>query len=727
MPLEALKDKIKSYNPNADFEVLDKVFAFATQAHEGQKRNSGEPYISHPLAVAKILAGLELDMETIESGILHDVVEDTDITSEEIESSFGQEIALLVDGVTKLSRIEYRSKEEQQAENLRKMFLAMAQDIRVILIKLADRLHNMRTLQHHNPKKQKEVAEETLEIYAPLAHRLGIFKVKWEMEDTALRYLERDKYYELVDKIATKRHEREKYIHLLIDNLQEKLGEVHIKAEIKGRPKNFYSIYKKMKDQNKDLSEIYDLIAVRVVVDSIKDCYGSLGIIHSLWKPIPGRFKDYIAMPKSNMYQSLHTSVIGPLGEPFEIQIRTWEMHRTSEYGIAAHWRYKEGNKADNGSEQKLSWLRQMLEWQNDLKDATEFMDTLKIDLFSDSVFVFTPKGEVIELPAGSVPIDFAFRIHSDVGNKCVGAKINGKIVTLDYKLKNGDIVEVLTHRQSQGPSRDWLKIVKTSQAKSRIKAWFKRDKRDENIIKGKENLERETKKLGFDVSDFLKTDRLQETAKKLNLFGLDDLYAAMGDGAVSPQLIIARLKEEYRDKKAPLEIKNLPTEGKAKTRKPGKESPGIIVKGMKGMLVRLAHCCNPVPGDSIIGYITRGRGVSVHRLDCRNVLNNTLGEEERIIEVSWDNATQGPFTVKIEALATDRAGLLNDVMTIMTDMKISANSVTAKGTKDKMAIVGLLIQVKSLEQLEYIMNRIRRVREVYQVERVTPGKGERY
>ena len=727
MPLEALKEKIKTYNPKADFEVLDKVFAFAAQAHEGQKRNSGEPYITHPLAVAKILAGLELGMETIEAGLLHDVVEDTAITSEEIESSFGQEIALLVDGVTKLSRIEYRSKEEQQAENLRKMFLAMAQDIRVILIKLADRLHNMRTLQHHNPKKQKEVAEETLEIYAPLAHRLGIFKVKWEMEDTSLRYLERDKYYELVDKIATKRHEREKYIHLLIDNLQEKLGEVHIKAEIKGRPKNFYSIYKKMKDQNKDLSEIYDLIAVRVVVDSIKDCYGALGIIHSLWKPIPGRFKDYIAMPKSNMYQSLHTSVIGPLGEPFEIQIRTWEMHRTSEYGIAAHWRYKEGNKGDKGNDQKLSWLRQMLEWQNDLKDATEFMDTLKIDLFSDSVFVFTPKGEVIELPAGAVPIDFAFRIHSDVGNKCVGAKINGKIVTLDYKLKNGDIVEILTHRQSQGPSRDWLKIVKTSQAKSRIKAFFKRDKRDENIIKGKENLERETKKLGFDVSDFLKTDRLQETAKKLNLFGLEDLYAAMGDGAVSPQLIIARLKEEYRDKKAPLEIKNLPIEGKAKPRKPGKESPGIIVKGMKGMLIRLAHCCNPVPGDSIIGYITRGRGVSVHRLDCRNVLNNNLGEEERIIEVSWDNATQGPFTVKIEALATDRAGLLNDVMTIMTDMKISANSVTAKGTKDKMAIVGLLIQVKSLEQLEYIMNRIRRVREVYQVVRVTPGKGERF
>lgn len=726
MPLKVLNERIKNYNPNADFELIERAYDFAAKAHEGQKRHSGEPYITHPLAVARILANLELDQETIIAGLLHDTVEDTEVTLEDIQNNFGAEIARMVDGVTKLSRIEYKSKEEQQVENLRKMFLAMAQDIRVILIKLADRLHNMRTLHHRSPAKQRETAEETLEIYAPLAHRLGIFKLKWEMEDLSLRYLERDKYYELVDKIATKRHEREKYIHLLIDNLREKLGEVGIKADIQGRPKNFYSIYKKMTSQNKDLSEVYDLIAVRVLVNSIKDCYGALGIIHSLWKPIPGRFKDYIAMPKSNMYQSLHTSVIGPLGEPFEIQIRTWEMHRTSEFGIAAHWRYKEGNKGDKDFDQKMGWLRQLLEWQNDLKDAKEFMETLKIDLFSDSVFVFTPKGDVIELPAGSVPIDFAFRIHSDVGNKCVGAKINGKIVPLDYKLRNGDIIEVLTHRQSQGPSRDWLKLVKTSNAKNRIRAWFKREKRDENIIKGRESLEKETRKLGFDTADFLKADKMLEIARKLNIFGMEDIYAAIGDGAISPQLIIARLKDEYRDKKAPPEVLTFPVTDNKKTGKPSKDSHGIKVKGMEGMLVRLAHCCNPVPGDPIIGYITRGRGVSVHRLDCRNVLNNNLGEEERIIDVSWDNASQGPFMVKIEAQAMDRAGLLNDVMGILFDLKISANQVSARSGKDKVATVSLVIEVKSLEQLEYIMNRIRRVRDIYEVHRVTPGKGER-
>ncbi|MFZ5639560.1 MAG: RelA/SpoT family protein, partial [Bacillota bacterium] len=655
MGLKKLIAEVKKYNPEADIDFLKRVYTFAEQAHEGQLRISGEPFITHPLGVAEVLAKLELDTITIAAGLLHDVVEDTEIPLETIEEQFGAEVALLVDGVTKLSRIEFKNKMEQQVENLRKMFFAMARDIRVILIKLADRLHNMRTLKHMTPVKQREIAEETLEIFAPLAHRLGIFKMKWELEDLALRYLEPDKYYALVDGIAQKRAEREAYISTVTELLREKLHAVGIEADIQGRPKNFYSIYNKMIRQQKELAEIYDLIAVRVLVESVKDCYGALGIIHTLWKPIPGRFKDYIAMPKSNMYQSLHTTVIGTQGEPFEIQIRTWDMHRTAEYGIAAHWRYKEGQKGDEDFEQKLSWLRQLLEWQNDMGDAREFMETLKIDLFSDTVFVFTPKGDVVELPAGSTPIDFAYRIHTQVGHRCIGAKISGKIVTLDYQLKNGDIVEIVTTKVANGPSRDWLNIVKTSEARNKIRAWFKKENREENIVRGRDILEREVKKLGEEPAEVLKPERLTDILKKMNLVALDDLYAAVGNGAVTPQQVLTRVREDLRKDKA-FNLEELLKKEPKKHKKTA--SHGIIVKGEEDVLIRLARCCNPVPGDPIIGYITRGRGVSVHRKDCRNILQHEADETERMIEVTWDEADRGSYHVHLELSAMDRAGL---------------------------------------------------------------------
>jgi len=711
--------EIQNYTPDVDTELLEKAYEFAFKAHAGQQRCSGEPFINHPLQVAFILAGLELDVVTIAAGLLHDVVEDTGIPLESIEEVFGLEIALLVDGVTKLSRIEYKNKMEQQVDNLRKMFLAMAKDIRVILIKLADRLHNMRTLKYMNESKQKEIAFETLEIYAPLAHRLGIYKLKWELEDLAFRYKEPQKYYQMVESIAKKRAEREAYIENAINILREKLVSVGIEAEIQGRPKNFYSIYKKMQEQNKELNEIYDLLAIRVLVDSVKDCYGALGMIHTLWKPIPGRFKDYIAMPKSNMYQSLHTSVIGPQGEPLEIQIRTWEMHRTSEYGIAAHWRYKEGIKGNDEFEQKLSWLRQLLEWQTDMRDAREFMETLKIDLFSDTVFVFTPKGDVVELPRDSVPIDFAYRIHTQVGHRCVGAKVNGKLVPLDYKLKNGDIVEIVTTKQAGGPSRDWLNLVQTSEARSKIRSWFKKENREENIAKGKDILEKEVKKLGYDEpAEFIRQDQLNKVARKMNFITSDDLYCAIGMGVVTPQQVIARIRDESpKDKVVSIEELLSKEPRKKKTR----SGRGVIVKGEEDVLIRLARCCNPVPGDPIVGYITRGRGVSVHRKDCRNVVQHGLGDEERMIEVSWDEADKGSYHVHLEVSATDRAGLLNDVMTVISEMKISADWVNARGTKNRMATIDLVLEVNGLEQLEYIMNKIRRVKDVYDVWRVTP------
>lgn len=719
MKFERLVNEVKKYTPNADIELLRKAYEFAGKAHEGQQRISGEPFINHPLNVALILANLELDVVTISAGLLHDVVEDTNVPWESIEESFGSEVALLVDGVTKLSRIEYKSKMEQKVENLRKMFLAMAKDIRVILIKLADRLHNMRTLKYMNDSKQKEVAFETLEIFAPLAHRLGIYKLKWELEDLAFRYMESEQYYQLVDGVAKKRTVREEYIKNVTGIIREKLDSVGIQADIQGRPKNLYSIYIKMKEQNKDLSEIYDLMAMRVLVDSVKDCYGALGMIHALWKPMPGRFKDYIAMPKSNMYQSLHTTIIGPEGEPLEIQIRTWEMHRTSEYGIAAHWRYKEGAGGDQEFEQKLSWLRQLLEWQNDMKDAREFMETLKIDLFSDAVFVFTPKGDVVELPSESVPIDFAYRIHTQVGHRCIGAKVNNKLVTLDYKLKNGDIIEIVTTKQANGPSRDWLNIVQTSEARSKIRAWFKKENREENIEKGRDNLEKEIKKLGFDEpAEFIKTERLNLIAKKMNFVNIDDLYCAMGMGVVTPQQVITRVKDETKKDKV-LSIEDFVNK-EPKKRKP-RSSAGVIVKGEEDVLVRVARCCNPIPGDPIVGYITRGRGVSIHRQDCRNVVHHGLGEDERMIEVSWDVADKGSYHVHLEVSAMDRSGLLNDVMTVLSEMKISADFVSARGTKNRMATIDLVLEVDSLVQLEHIMGKIRRIKDIYDVWRVTP------
>jgi GTP pyrophosphokinase len=723
--LDKLIQKLINYNPKADIAFLRKAYNVAEAAHRNQWRISGEPYIFHPLAVAKILADLELDIEALAGALLHDVVEDTEITLQDIEKDFGSEVALLVDGVTKLSKIDFKSKEEHQAENLRKMFLAMAKDIRVILIKLADRLHNLRTLGAQPEAKQKEIALETLEIFAPLAHRLGIYHLKWEIEDLAFRFLQPSKYYELADKVAKTRNKREEDINEIIEVLKKKFIDVGIKADIQGRPKHLYSIYEKMQRQKKDFAQILDIMAVRVTVDTVKDCYGTLGIVHTLWKPIPGRFKDYIAMPKSNMYQSLHTTVIGPHGDPFEIQMRTWEMHRTAEYGIAAHWCYKEGGHAQKGFDGKLIWLRQLLEWQHDMRDAKEFIEGLKIDIFAESVFVFSPKGDIIELPAEAVPIDFAFRIHTDVGNRCMGAKVNGRIVPLDYKLKNGDIVEVLTSNHAR-PSRDWLKIVKTSQAKNRIRQYFRKIQRDVSVIKGKDAIEREAKKLGLEL-ELLKSDKIIEAARKYSLLNSEDVYAAIGDGTITARSIVARIKGEIdriNKENAYTDMMNSGGSGvsvvgdREKYGKWQKPTDGIKVKGMANLLTKLAQCCNPVPGDPIIGYITRGRGISVHRTDCRNITIYRKGEQERLVDVAWDEKYKAPFQVKLEVTALDRAGLLSDIMAILTDMKISADWVNARGNKDRLATVGLLITIKDLVQLDSIINKIKSVKDVTEVSR---------
>ena len=718
--LKDVEQRVISYNPEADFACLRRAFDLAMQAHAEQKRFSGEPYIVHPVAVTRILADLELDLETLVAGLLHDVVEDTKIPLTRIKADFGSEVAALVDGVTKLNRLEFRSKEEQQVENLRKMFLAMAKDIRVIMIKLADRLHNLRTLKHQQPEKQREIATETLEIFTPLAHRLGIYHLKWEMEDLAFRYREPEAFYELADKVARTRRKREDYIRTVIAILTEKIAAVGIQCEIQGRPKHLYSIYEKMREQQLDFTQIYDVSAVRLLLSSVRDCYAALGIVHSLWKPIPGRFKDYIAMPKSNLYQSLHTTVLGPQGQPLEVQIRTLEMHRTAEYGIAAHWRYKEGERGSKTIDQKLSWLRRILEWQHDFGDAREFMESLKIDLFSDVVFVFSPKGDVYEFPAGSVPIDFAYRVHTQVGHHCVGAKVNGRIVTLDYKLQNGDIIEILTSKQSHGPSRDWVKIVKTSQAKTRIRQWYKKEQREENICKGREMLEREVKKHNLEP-DFFKQEKLLEYGRRLNLATLDDVFAAIGDGIISPVSMINRFKELLgkNEKKGSLaeEIEALKTETRSLPDW-GRPTHGVRVRGIDNLLIRLAHCCNPVPGDEIIGYITRGRGVSIHRLNCHNIPSFKRTESDRIVEVAWDKDFQSPFQVKLELSASDRSGLLSDVMAVLSDMKISANLVTARGMKNDQAAIDLVIKVNNLEQLDYLLSRLGRVKDVYEVRR---------
>lgn len=724
---ERLINRIKQYNPKSDLKLIEKAYTISKAAHEGQQRRSGEPFITHPTEVAYILADLELDNTSIVAGLLHDVVEDTSFPIERVKEEFGEDVALLVDGVTKLAKIKYTSREELQAESLRKMFLATAKDIRVILIKLADRLHNMRTLKFKSPAKQFDKARETLEIYAPIAHRLGMSKIKWELEDLCLRYIDPKGYYDLVDKIATKRKEREAYIKTIIETIRSKADTLGIKCDIEGRPKHFYSIYKKMKEQNKILEQIYDLFAVRVIVDSVKDCYAILGMCHELFKPIPGRFKDYIAMPKPNMYQSLHNTLIGPGGQPFEVQIRTWEMHKIAEVGIAAHWKYKEGSGKDTDLDSKLSWLRQLLEWQKEMKDAREFMETLKIDLFTDEVFVFTPKGDVISLPAGSTPVDFAYAIHSEVGNKMMGAKVNGKIVPIEYELKNGDIVEILTSASVHGPSRDWLKIVKSSQARNKINQWFKREHKDENIIRGREAVEKELKKQGLSFNQLFRPEWVEPLLRKHTFNTVDDMFASIGYGAITANKIISRLKEEYKKQGGVTEsneeiiesIQSRQSDSPAvqEKKKNVGASSGIIVKGIDNCLVRLSRCCNPVPGDDVIGYITRGRGVSIHRADCINV-NGQLTENSRLIEVSWATTKDSAYSAAITILSNDRTGLLLDITNAFAELKISIRTVNARTTKEKIAIINMSIEISDTEQLEKIIKKVRKIAGVFEVKR---------
>ncbi|WP_270658872.1 RelA/SpoT family protein [Paraclostridium bifermentans] len=728
--LQELIEKIKRYAPNGDLHLIEKAYYYGKKAHEGQLRKSGEPYFIHPIAVANILCDMELDMQTIAAGLLHDVVEDTEFTYEDIKNDFGEEIADLVDGVTKLGQIKYKSKEETQAENLRKMFLAMSKDIRVILIKLADRLHNMRTLKFMPPEKAKAKATETLEIYGGIASRLGIYKVKWELEDIALRYIDSDGYYDLVEKVAKKRSQREAYIERIVHILKEKFDEVNINCDIYGRPKHFYSIYRKMKNKHKDFEEIYDLMAVRIIVNSVKDCYAVLGMVHTLWKPIPGRFKDYIAMPKPNMYQSLHTIVVGPDGEPLEIQIRTNEMHNIAEYGIAAHWKYKEGKTAVKESklEEKLQWLRQMMEWEKDLKDPQEFMDALKDDVFNSQVYVFTPKGDVIELPAGSTPIDFAYRVHTNVGNKCVGAKINGRIVTLDYKLQNGNIVEILTSANSSGPSRDWINIVQTPNAKSKIRQWFKKERREENIERGSLILEKEFKKYSIPTKDPIIEKYMLQMARKFNQPTVGDLVATIGYGGIMPSQIVPKVKELYEKDyvKKSSEIKvvddiNKHSIGEQEyTKKRKKSSPqGIIVKGVDNILVRFAKCCNPIPGDEIIGYITKGRGVAVHRKDCPNSNLDNDYFKNRLVEVSWENSNNAKFEAEIQIQAEDRRGIINDITHIVAIEKVSLNGINARKGKLNIVSVNLLVEVDSIETLTLLMKKVRAIPGVEDIYRV--------
>ncbi|MCX8130986.1 MAG: bifunctional (p)ppGpp synthetase/guanosine-3',5'-bis(diphosphate) 3'-pyrophosphohydrolase [Clostridia bacterium] len=720
-----LIEKIKKYNPNCDFTLVEKAYNVSKKAHDGQQRVSGDPYIIHPIEVACILAELELDCTSIVAAILHDTIEDTTCTCEQLKEGFGEEIATLVDGVTKLGQIPYTTKEEQQVENLRKMFLAMAKDIRVIMIKLADRLHNMRTLKYMAPDKQVEKAKETLEIYAPLAHRLGISKIKWELEDICLRYIDPKGYYDLVDKIAKKRKEREAYISQIMETLKIKTRELKIEEpHIDGRPKHFYSIYKKMNDQNKTLEQIYDLFAVRVIVNSVKDCYAVLGLVHELFKPMPGRFKDYIAMPKPNLYQSLHTTLIGPEGLPFEVQIRTWDMHRIAEVGIAAHWKYKEGHSGSSDADNKLSWLRQLLEWQKDMRDAKEFMETLKIDLFTDEVFVFTPKGDVQSLPVGSTPIDFAYSIHSAIGNKMMGAKINGRMVQLDYELKNGDIIEILTSPNVHGPSRDWLKKVKSSQARNKINQWFKKENREENTTRGKEIVEKELKKQGFTYNQLFKTEWVETVLKKYNFNTLDDMYAGVGYGALTANKIITRLKEEYRKTLKPEELEEMALEqltqqrGEKDRKKKTIPESGIVVKGIDNCLVRLSRCCNPVPGDQIVGYITRGRGVSVHRKDCTNV-NDNIDGDNRLIEVSWYSANNNiAYKVDITIMANDRTALLMEVTNVIGESKIPLKAINARTTKEQIAVMNLTLEITDTEQLEKIIKKLKKIDSVFEVTR---------
>lgn len=714
MDLNSLLEKIQKYNKSENLHLVEKAYNFASEKHRGQVRQSGEPYFIHPLHVAHIIADLGLDTQSICAALLHDVVEDTDATYEDIVSEFGESVAMLVDGVTKLGKIPTNSQEEQQIENLRKMFFAMAKDIRVIVIKLADRLHNVQTLGFVPEEKQRRIARETLEVYAPLAHRLGMSKIKWELEDTALRFIDPIGYYEIVDSISQKRSERESFIADIIDILKNRLSQtLDITPHIEGRAKHFYSIYRKMFVQNKSIDELYDLFAVRVIVDSVSECYAVLGAVHELFKPIPGRFKDYIAMPKPNMYQSLHSTLIGPGGTPFEIQIRTWEMHHTAENGIAAHWKYKEGISGSSDMDQKLEWIKQLLDLQKEGNDE-EFMQALKIDMFSDEVFVFTPKGDVINLPINATPIDFAYAIHSAVGNHMTGAKINGKIVTLDYTLKNGDIVDVITSKSSGGPNLDWIKICKTSQARNKINQWFKKVNREENIVKGRELLEKELKKSSLPTRFIEDTDLIESLLRKYGFNNSEDLFAAIGYGSTNASRFVTRFKTECKKRIVndetlkPADIIPIVVKTTSKA-----NDSGVVVEGIDNCLTRFSHCCNPVPGDNIVGYVTRGRGVAIHRADCINILHAMTNEVEstRFIPVHWADETHASFQSTINVTATDRSLLLVDIMTNIADLKIPLTNVSARKGKNNLAIIELTMEISDTNQLD------RAIKQIYKVD----------
>lgn len=711
-------ERIQRDFPQPDREVIQRAYRFAQTAHEGQKRESGEPYFIHPCEVASILLDLGMDTDTLAAAFLHDVIEDTGVTFERLREEFGENIALLVDGITKLTRLQFNSQEEQQAESLRKMLLAMAKDIRVVIIKLADRLHNMRTLKFRSEENRQAVARETMDIYAPLAHRLGIYAIKWELEDLAFLYLDPEGYKDLVDRVAMKRRERENVIESIIARLREQLAEHAIEASIAGRPKHFYSIYQKMTRQNKSFEEIYDLTAIRILVDTVRECYAVLGIVHTIWKPLPGRFKDYIAVPKPNLYQSLHTTLIGKQGIPFEIQIRTYEMHRTAEYGIAAHWKYKEQREADDGLDHKLTWLRQILEWEGDTSDAEEFMDTLKIDLFSEEVFVFTPKGDVIDLPKGSTPIDFAYQIHSAIGNRCIGAKINGRMVPLGTALTTGDIVEIVTSKTSHGPSRDWLNIVRTPQARSKIRNWFKKEGREENIEKGRAIMEAAAKRQGYKLPPLMRSEWLEPLYKRFSLNSIEDMYATVGYGVLSSGQILFRLIEEYKKEQRAQEARSQDTgeEKPAKEHKPA--SQGVIVKGEKNMLVRFARCCNPLPQDPIVGFITRGRGVSVHRLDCVNIKD--LDSGGRLIEVEWDRGIESSYHAELKMIAKDRPGLLVDVSSCIEQAGSKIVAINARINMDRTVHINLVLRITTKQQLDNLMRSLKRMPETLEVFRVS-------
>lgn len=730
---EKLVTCIKKYHPSTDFSQIRKAYEIANNAHEGQLRKSGEPYIIHPLCVAIILAELELDKETIIAGLLHDVVEDTVLTSEEITKEFGAEVALLVDGVTKLTQLNYEhDKIEVQAENLRKMFLAMAKDIRVILIKLADRLHNMRTMQYQTPAKQIEKSRETMDIYAPIAHRLGISKIKVELDDLSMQYLQPEVYKELSEKIALTQKQREEFVNEIIEEVKFHIDNAGINCQIDGRIKHYFSIYRKMINQDKTLDQIYDLFAVRIMVESVKDCYAALGVIHEMYKPIPGRFKDYIAMPKPNMYQSLHTTLIASNGQPFEIQIRTYDMHRTAEYGIAAHWKYKEGKSgqdANKSEEEKLSWLRQILEWQRDMSDNREFLSSIKNDLnlFSDNVYCFTPTGDVKNLPNGSTPIDFAYSIHSAVGNKMIGARVNGRLVTIDYQIKNGDRIEIITSQNSKGPSRDWLKIVKSTQARNKINQWFKQELKEDNIIRGKDLIDKYAKGKGLQISDYTKPEYIDKALMKYGFRDWESMLASVGHGGLKEGQIVNKLVEEYEKKKklavTDKDILDGIPEIKDKVSTPSKHSKsGIVVKGIHDVAVRFSKCCSAVPGDEIVGFVTRGRGISVHRTDCINVLNLPESERVRLIDAEWQKTAEKgeKYTAEIKMFANNRSGLIIDISRIFTEGNIDVKSMNCRVNKQGKATISMGFDIHSKEELQRISDKLRNIEGMLDIVRTT-------